>query len=60
MAKEKVGSTNAEAVPKENAKCGDIMTAAKSTVDEGDYTHGWPANSGALKLNNSYPTKKKG
>lgn len=60
MAKEKGGSTNAEAVPKESGKCGDIITAAKSTIDEGDYTHGYPENSGGLKLNNNYPSKKKG
>jgi hypothetical protein len=54
------GSSNAEYVPSESTKMGDIVTAARSTMDAGDYTHGYPPCPGALRTNNSYPTRKKG
>ena len=54
------GSSNAEYVPSESMKMGDIITAARSTMGEGDYTHGYPPIPGGVRLRNSYPSGKKG
>ena len=56
----KAGSSNPEAIPKESGRIGDIVTAAKSTIDEGDYSRGYPRNTDALETDNKYPGRKKG
>lgn len=54
------GSSNAEYVPSASTKMGDIITAARSTMDAGDYAHGYPPQPGALMSTNKFPTGKKG
>lgn len=57
--KKKSGDAKAERIAPSNAKVEDIQTAAKSTMDDANYEHGYPANEGEL-LNRNFSSRGKG
>jgi hypothetical protein len=49
----------AEHISAQDARMGDITTAASSTMAPKDYSEGWPANEGELLINRNLSRGKK-